>query len=240
MSEAEELDVESVILDAELLVKYNMPERGIEALEQAVEQKPESIRLREKLRSLYRERNLTEQAAGQCVALAGLYVKTGDLEQANRCLLEARELNPSAGVTVRLQELKRMELARQRSHASQNSASSLRSTLAGSLADFSIFDVVQLLENNRLSGSLGIEREETAGRIYFTEGLIVNATLGEMSGMEAFKQLVQDASSGYFDFEKSQVGFAREIEASSNTSLILDLLREYDEEHRFDEMPEEF
>ncbi|HZS03346.1 MAG TPA: DUF4388 domain-containing protein [Blastocatellia bacterium] len=239
MKEAEELDIESVILDAELLVKYNMPERGISALEQAVEQKPESIRLREKLCLLYRERNLSEHAANQCMAMASLHIKTGDLEQANRCLLEARELNPKAGVTAHLQEVRRLETVRNRNHAPASAESGQRAALAGSLSDFSIFDVVQLLENNRLTGILAVEKEENKGRIYFTEGLIVNASLGENSGMAAFKLLVQDASNGYFSFDKSQIGFAQEIQASSNTSLILDLLREYDEEHRFDSMSQE-
>jgi hypothetical protein len=240
MGEVEELDIESVILDAELLAKYNMPERGITALEQAIEQRPESIRLREKLCQLYRERGQSELASNQCLALAGLHVKTGDLDAANRCLLEARELNPAAGVTTRLQELRKLEMTRQRNHAAQHQASAARAALAGCLADFSIFDVVQLLENNRLTGMLDIERDETTGRIYFTEGVIVNATFGEASGMEAFKHLVQDANSGYFSFDKSLVGFERVIQASSNTSLILDLLREYDEEHRFDNLSEEF
>src|SRR5437867_11052479 len=102
MNETEELDIESVILDAELLIKYNMPERGIAALEQAVDHKPENVRLREKLRALYLERSLTDQAASQCLALSGLYVRAGNFEEANRCLLEARQLNPRVTVTLRL------------------------------------------------------------------------------------------------------------------------------------------
>ncbi len=240
MKESDELDIESVILDTELLVKYGMPERGIAALEQAVEERPESLRLREKLVELYRERGLSELAANQCMALASLYVKASDLEQANRCLLEARELNPKAGVTIQLQEVKRLEQARARHHASAHAAPTTRPTLAGSLSDFSIFDMVQLLENNRLTGILTLEKdEENKGRIYFTEGLIVNAAHGESAGMEAFKQLVQNANNGYFDFEKSEVGFAQVIQSTSNTSLILDLLREYDEEHRFDNLSED-
>lgn len=240
MKESDELDIESVILDAELLVKYSMPERGIAALEQAVEERPESIRLREKLAALYRERGMSELAANQCMALASLYIKARDLEQANRCLLEARELNPKAGVMIQLQEVKRLEQVRSRHHAPANSGPSTRSTLAGSLSDFSIFDMVQLLENNHLTGILTIEKDETqTGQIYLTEGLIVNAALGESSGMEAFRLLVQDASSGYFDFEKSAVGFAQVIQSTSNTSLILDLLREYDEDHRFDSLSED-
>ncbi len=232
MRETEELDVESVILDAELLIKYNMPERGIMALEQAVDSKPENIRLREKLLSLYREYNLTDKAAGQCLALSGLYVRAGNFEEANRCLLEARQLNPRVAVTLRLQELKRMQQARSRAALAPSVPLTRRASLSGNLTDFSIFDIVQILENNRLTGTLSIRKDETTGKIYFNEGLIVNASLGETAGLEAFRQLMQEASGGFFVFEKSQVGFAPVIQASNNTSLILDLLREYDEEHR--------
>jgi tetratricopeptide (TPR) repeat protein len=238
MMDTDELDVESVILDAELLIKYNMPERGIAALEQAVDKKPENIRLREKLRSLYLEHNQADQAASQCLALSGLYVRAGNFEEANRCLLEARQLNPRVTVTLRLQELKRMEQSRGRNAQSKASgAPATRATLSGSLADVSIFDIVQIIENNHLTGTLTVRKSGMAGKIYFTEGLIVNATQGEQSGPEPFRRLVQDASGGFFVFEKSQVAFAQVIKASSNTSLILDLLREYDEENRFDNLP---
>jgi len=239
MKETEELDIESVILDAELLIKYNMPERGIAALEQAVDCKPENIRLREKLRALYLERSLTDQAASQCLALSGLYVRAGNFEEANRCLLDARQLNPRVTVTLRLQELKRMEQSRSRGPAQAKGPATGHATLSGNLADVSIFDIVQILENNHLTGTLSVRKSEVAGKIYFTDGLIVNASLGEASGLEAFKRLVVDANGGFFVFEKSKVGFAQVIKASSNTSLILDLLREYDEERRFDSLPME-
>ena len=240
--DTEELDVESVILDAELLIKYNMPERGIAALEQAVDRKPESIRLREKLRDFYLERSQSDLAASQCLALSGLYVRAGNFDEANRCLLEARQLNPRVTVTLRLQELKKLEQSRQRGtahlKAADQTATPMRATLSGNLAEISIFDIVQILENNHLTGTLGVRKGGVTGKIYFTEGLIVNATLAEESGLDAFRQLVQEANGGFFVFEKSQVGFAQVIRASSNTSLILDLLREYDEEHRFDNQPQ--
>jgi hypothetical protein len=231
-----------VILDAELLIKYNMPERGIAALEQAVDQKPESIRLREKLRDLYLERSQTDMAASQCLALSGLYVRAGNFDEANRCLLEARQLNPRVTVTLRMQELKRMEQSRQRGTTqlkapAPTAAPQMRATLSGNLAEISVFDIVQLLENNHLTGILSVRKSGATGKIYFTEGLIVNASVGDVSGLEAFRHLMQDANGGFFVFEKSQVGFAQVIQASSNTSLILDLLREYDEEHRFDNLP---
>lgn len=103
-------------------------------------------------------------------------------------------------------------------------------TLSGNLADVSIFDVVSILENNHLTGTLAITKDQISGKVYFTNGEIVNATLGDEAGVEAFKLLVQAANGSHFAFNKSPVPFARQITASNNTSLILDLLREYDED----------
>lgn len=239
MKEIDPIDVESVILDAELLIKYHMPDRGIAALEQSLDHHPTNIRLREKLLELYVQNQMLDQAAGQCLALSGLYVRAGNFEEANRCLLEARQLNPRVAVASRLQEIKRVQQSRQKQSAPATGQTQNRSTLAGNLADISIFDVVQMLETNHLTGILAVTRNEFTGKIYLNEGLIVNATIGSTVGLEAFKQLIQEANSGYFNFDKSPVPFAREIETSNNTSLILDLLREYDEEHRFDDLPTE-
>jgi len=237
MREVEPVDVESVILDAELLIKYHLPERGMAALEQAIDRHPTSIRLREKLLQLYVERQMRDQAAGQCLALSGLYVREGNFDEANRCLLEARQLNPRVAVTSRMQELRRMQQARQRvTSPAVVAPPASRASLSGNLADVSVFDIVQILENNHLTGALSIVKGDLTGKIYFTDGLIVNATAGDAIGLEAFKRLIQDASGGTFSFEKSPIGFAQEIETSSNTSLILDLLREYDEDHRFDDL----
>lgn len=241
MQQNDPIDVESVILDAELLIKYHLPERGIIALESALDRHPTNVRLREKLLELYVAQKMLDQAASQCVALSGLYVRAGNFEEANRCLMQARNLNPQASVSSKLQEVRRLQVEQQRLTAPQVQVVTAPvpaaaqpagppPTLAGNLAEVSIFDVVQILENNHLTGILAITREEANGKVYFTNGEIVNAAVGEQSGVEAFKQLVQAANGSYFAFNKSPVPFARQITASNNTSLILDLLREYDEE----------
>jgi tetratricopeptide (TPR) repeat protein len=245
MKKNDPIDVESVILDAELLIKYHLPERGIVALETALDRHPTNTQLREKLLDLYISQKKLDQAASQCIALSGLYVRAGNFEEANRCLMQARSLNPQASVSSKLQELRRMQQEQQRLNtppvqivtaAAPAQPAGPPATLAGNLADVSIFDVVQILENNHLTGILGITKEEINGKVYFTEGEIVNATMDKDSGVEAFKQLMQAASGSYFTFNKSPVPFAREINAANNTSLILDLLREYDEEQHADEM----
>jgi hypothetical protein len=215
------------------------------ALEGALDRHPTNIRLREKLLELYVSQKKLDQAASQCIALSGLYVRAGNFEEANRCLVQARSLNPQASVSSKLQELRRLQQEQQRLNAPQvqvisapapsGQAASTSATLAGNLAEVSIFDVVQILENNHLTGILAITREPLSGKVYFTDGEIVNATLENLSGVEAFKQLMQAANGSYFAFHKSPVPFARQITAANNTSLILDLLREYDEEQHASE-----
>lgn len=239
MKKNDPIDVESVILDAELLIKYHLPERGIVALETSLDRHPTNTRLREKLLDLYISQKKLDQAASQCIALSGLYVRAGNFEEANQCLMQARSLNPQASVSSKLQELRRMQQEQQRLNtpsvqvvtaAAVAAPTGPPATLAGNLAEVSIFDVVQILENNHLTGILAIAKDPINGKVYFTDGEIVNATLDETSGVAAFKQLMQAANGSYFIFHKSPVPFAREINASNNTSLILDLLREYDEE----------
>lgn len=243
MKQNDPIDVESVILDAELLIKYHLPERGIVALEMALDRHPTNTRLREKLLELYVSQKQLDQAASQCIALSGLYVRAGNFEDANRCLMQARSLNPQASVSSKLQELRRLQQEQQRLNTPQvqviaapvaQQPAGPPATLAGSLADISIFDIVQVLENNHLTGVLAIAKEQGEGKVYFTEGEIVNATIEKLAGVEAFKELMQNASASYFSFQKSPVPFAREINAANNTSLILDLLREYDEEQNAD------
>ena len=244
MKEADPIDVESVILDAELLIKYHLPERGIAALESSLDNHPTNIRLREKLLELYITQKMLDQAASQCIALSGLYVKDGNYEEANRCLIQARNFNPQAAVSSRLQELRRIQQEQHKLHAPHiqvvttagpQAAAAPRATLSGSLAEISIFDVVQILENNKQTGILEITKDAFNGKVYFTEGEIVNSTIPDKSGSEAFRQLMEIAPGSYFSFDKSLVPFAREIQAANNTSLILDLLREYDEDHRSDD-----
>ena len=64
----------------------------------------------------------------------------------------------------------------------------------------------------------------------FNDGQIVGAETGKLKANEAFSHIVQ-ITSGTFDFEKSSESFPITIETASNTKLILDSLREVDEEN---------
>ena len=69
-----EVSIESVLLDADLFVKYRSPEKAFALLRDSLERSPRSISLREKLRDIsIRQKNLNE-AAKQCLALVSLYI----------------------------------------------------------------------------------------------------------------------------------------------------------------------
>jgi hypothetical protein len=105
--------------------------------------------------------------------------------------------------------------------------------LAGSFADVNLMDVVQIIENNKMTGALLIALPDQKGGIYFNEGQIVGARAGSDTGLEALKKFI-DVTEGTFEFKKTTLGFQRTIQATSNTGLILDLLRTKDEERADD------
>lgn len=101
--------------------------------------------------------------------------------------------------------------------------------LLGNFAVVSMFDIIQIIENNRLCGGLSVMSPSAAGAIRFNEGLIVGAESGSKIGIDALKSFL-DVTEGSFEFKRSSTHYPPTISASSNTSLMLDLLRVKDEE----------
>lgn len=99
----------------------------------------------------------------------------------------------------------------------------------GSFTVISLFDVIQMIENSRLTGVLAIFLPSVRGEVYFTEGEIVGAAADDDSGAEALARLL-NAAEGTFEFRRSPAHFERTIDAPSNVGLLLDLLRVKDEE----------
>jgi hypothetical protein len=94
----------------------------------------------------------------------------------------------------------------------------------------SVFDAIQAIENSRLTGALMLTNNAQAGRVLFNDGQIVGAESGHLTAHEAFRQIVE-ITGGTFDFQKSAQTHPITIEAASNTNLILDSLRQVDEEN---------
>jgi hypothetical protein len=220
------IDVEGAIIDADLLVKYRLVNRAIETLQEAIKAAPRHIPLREKLREIYIDSNRLSDAAQLCMDLSALYVAAEKLELANERLLEAKRLDPRVSITARLNQLESGKSPSvvptpQRAGAGPKS-------ITGDLADISIFDIVQILENSKMTGTLTLRSGGRAGHVFFNDGQVVDAVYGQKIALEAFADLVE-YTDGQFEFEKSPSRFQQRISATSNTSLILDVLRDKDE-----------
>jgi hypothetical protein len=235
-------EVEAALLDVELFLKYQAPQRAVKRLKSAVEQQPRSLVLRERLREVAAANKQPDEAARQCLALAGLYLTRDDFETAQERLLEAKHLDPRISIASGLEAIRRArrpDLANQSATptvAANSTAGTTtrRVTLAGDLSAVSIFDAVQVLENARLTGALAVwddrqKPQQPRGRVHFNEGRIVGAECGEAVALEAFRQIV-NITGGAFDFERHTQEFPVTIQAASNTNLILDTLRLEDEE----------
>ncbi|HEV7796660.1 MAG TPA: hypothetical protein VGO73_00785, partial [Pyrinomonadaceae bacterium] len=71
-------EVDTALLDAELFIKYQAPDRAIKRLRTALEGNPRSIVLRERLREVCIVQKEKDEAARQCLALAQLYIERDD------------------------------------------------------------------------------------------------------------------------------------------------------------------
>src|SRR5215813_7310740 len=175
-------DPESAIIDADLLVKYRMVNRAIETLERAIDSAPRHIGLREKLREILIDTGKRDQAAQHCLALASLHISAGDLERANERLLEAKRLDPRVSVTGQLRDVRRTQTTPAPPTLPSSPRGQSQRILSGSLADISLFDIIQILENSRVSGLLQVISSAASGEIYLQEGLIVGSKSGGESG----------------------------------------------------------
>lgn len=110
-----------------------------------------------------------------------------------------------------------------------HSISNAPNMLLGNFAIVSMFDIIQLIENNRLGGALDVTSPAACGVINFNEGQIVGAQSGAKESIEALKAFL-DVTEGTFGFHRSDLTYPRTIDAPSNMSLMLDLLRVKDEE----------
>ena len=228
-------DVETALLDADLFLKYKAPQRAIKRLQTAVERHPRSVGLREKLREIASTNKQPEEAARQCLALASLYIAREDFETAHERLLEAKQLDSRISIASGLEAIrraKRPDLAPREALAPANAGghAARRVTLAGDLSAVSIFDAVQVIENSRLTGALTVTGDEQQGHIHFNEGRIVGAESGDLKAIDGFR-IVVEITNGTFEFERAAAPYPVTINAATNTNLILDTLRQLDEEN---------
>ena len=223
-------EVEAALLDAELFLKYQAPERAIKRLRTALEVNSRSIKLRERLREVYSSQKQTEEAARQCLALASLYIEREDFETAHDRLLEAKQLDVRINIAGGLEAIRRARRPDLKPTPAPEPVFERRHfTLAGDLSAVSVFDAVQVIENARLNGVLTMSGGGNEGQVKFNDGRIVDATCGGETGDKGFQRVVE-ITSGTFEFQKTEEQFPVRIQALTNTNLILDTLRMLDEQ----------
>lgn len=225
-----EITIESVLLDADLFVKYSSPEKAFTLLRGSLERSPRSIPLREKMRDIcVRQKNLNE-AAKQCLALVSLYIAREDFDLAYDRLQEAKLLDPRISVAPGLEAIRRArrpDFAVNRDRSPQKVRTDV--TFAGDLAYVSIFDAVQVIESSKMTGLLIIKSDLHLANVAFNEGRIVDAECDEKNGMAAFRDIVE-INHGTFEFSTSEHEFPVVIAVSNNTNFLLDVLTELDNE----------
>lgn len=224
-------EVDTALLDAELFLKYKAPDRAIKRLRAALETNSRSIPLRERLREIAIANQQKEEAARQSLALAGLYIERDDFDNAYDRLLEAKQLDARINIAGGLEAIRRARRPdlRPEPDAQQSSPPAGYVTLAGDLAAINVFDAIQVIENAKLTGSLNLTGDTQSGRVFFNDGKIVDAESLGVTGDAGFRNIVE-ITRGSFEFKKSPSEFTVRITAPSNTNLILDTLRQLDEE----------
>lgn len=230
-SESEHVnEIDTAILDAELFIKYKAPEKALERLRTALELNPRSLPLRERLREISISSKYTDEAARQCLGLASIYIEREDFNTAHERLLEAKQLDPRINIAGGLEAIRRARRPdlSPPSLPADSATGRTYATLAGDLAAISIFDVVQVLENGKLTGDLLLTGDARTGHVFFNEGRIVDAESGGAKGLTGFRRIVE-ITNGSFEFQRSIATFPVNIKAPSNTNLILDTLRLMDE-----------
>ncbi len=225
-----EVSIESVLLDADLFVKYRSPDKAFQLLHESIERSPRSISLREKMRDICITQKNLDEAARQCLALVNLYIGREDFDLAYDRLQEAKLLDPRISVAPGLEAIRRArrpEFAQTRDKTPQKVRTDV--TFAGNLAYVSIFDAVQVIESARMTGLLVLKSDLHLASVSFNEGKIVDAECNGHNGVTAFRKII-DINSGTFEFSTSEFEFPIVISISSNTNFLLDVLTELDNE----------
>jgi hypothetical protein len=225
-----ESTIESVLLDADLFVKYSSPEKAFELLRTSLERSPRSIGLREKMREICVRQKSLNEAAKQCLALVSLYIGREDFDLAYDRLQEAKLLDPRISVAPGLEAIRRArrpDFAADRDRSPQKVRTDV--TFAGNLAYVSIFDSVQVIESGKMTGLLISKSDLHLGNVSFNEGKIVDAECNGHNGIAAFRLLIE-VNSGTFEFSTSDHEFPVVINVTSNTNFLLDVLTELDNE----------
>jgi CheY-like chemotaxis protein len=112
--------------------------------------------------------------------------------------------------------------------------STAETALSGNLVHLDLPGVIQMLGQAHQTGALHINATDADGIIFFEGGEIFHAECGTFFGDEGVTQIVktcQDAPSGVYKFVYGATAAQRTVLRSA-TDLLLDAMREFDEQER--------
>jgi tetratricopeptide (TPR) repeat protein len=92
---AKESEEEASLVEIDLLITYGMVDKARALLDHLIARDPEDKEARARLVSLCRDIGDSRRAAEESLLLAACYLKAGNLEQADRCVGDARRLAPN-------------------------------------------------------------------------------------------------------------------------------------------------
>lgn len=99
--------------------------------------------------------------------------------------------------------------------------------LEGSLADFVLTDVIQLVHMGKKTGALHVTSDEAAGTIFFLEGTAIHAVSSTLVGDRAVSRILQWRN-GNFIFKSEETTNQRTVE-SPIQHLVMEVARQIDE-----------
>jgi hypothetical protein len=99
--------------------------------------------------------------------------------------------------------------------------------LSGSLAEISIPDILQLLENQRKTGTLTFDFEGAMGKIHIRAGMMVHAEYGRLTGEIAVAKMLQ-RTKGTFHMDPRELKTEVTIHRPT-TTVLMDVARTLDE-----------
>jgi hypothetical protein len=103
--------------------------------------------------------------------------------------------------------------------------------ILGSLAQFSLMDLLQFLHFSRRTGVLEVVAEGSNANLWMSEGQILDAECCGQTGHEGLTALVRGAS-GFFRFRPAEASFHKKLIETPTQNLLLELCRVIDEDQK--------
>jgi predicted alpha/beta hydrolase family esterase len=230
IGEREKEAIEGALINAELFLKYRMPDRAIATLREALNHFPDNTDVRWQLIDIYIDHNQRQEAGEELVTLANIFVKKDQKDFCRLALLKLKEIYPSSKqVDSWLTSLDQQQRQQKRPETISGPKVSPNSVLVGDLGCISLFDVIQAVEKNKITGIVHVDGQEVKGQIYFNQGLVADVITSQLRGKPAFKQFAE-VTDGFFYLDLSPIEFHSSIVTSSNAQLILEIFADIETE----------